>query len=270
MGKKSQEIPRQFAKLEGMGDPVEAYAAKSSLLVNSLLAGFFVLGSGAALLVASWIVWQRWGRYYPPVIFEAVWPWVVGSAISFGAAVLIVWRTVQNRKKAAVIYTNGFAISDRKGVRAWYWDQVDAVTANVIRHYAYGIPAGTSHTYTIQTSTGDKLVFNDSLKNIEGFFAHLENNTLLQRYQRLAEAYNCGHPVSFGPVSIGKKHGIQIGRKTYPWAEIEEVGIHKGILSIKKKNGGWFSGTSEPAGSIPNLQVLLSMISQIVGLKAGE
>jgi hypothetical protein len=270
MGKKFQEIPAQFSNLMGTGTPVEVYRAKTSTIANSLLAVIFILGSGVSLVFALSIVWDRWGRYYPPAIFKAILPWLIGSVATFGISLLILWRLYNNRKKAAVTYTNGFAYSDRKGVRFWRWDQVQDVTANVVRHYTYGIYTRTTHTYTIQKSSGEKLLLDDSLMAIESFYSHLENNTLQQRYQRMADTYNNGNSVTFGPVTIGKKTGIQIGKKSYPWEDIEEVAIHKGVLSIKKKNGGWFSGATASAGMIPNLQVLLSIINQIVGLKAGK
>jgi hypothetical protein len=40
-------------------------------------------------------------------------------------------------------------------------------------------------------------------------------------------------------------------------------------LKVSKKDGGWFSGASAAAASIPNLRVLLAIIHQVVGVKAG-
>jgi len=270
MGKKSQEIPAQFSALKHMGSPLEVFRAKGSVILNSILAGIFFLASGAAGLYALIIVWQRWGRYYPPVVYRAVLPWAITSAATFGIALLILWRTFRSRKKAAVIYTNGLAYSNHKGVQSWQWDEVQEVTANVVRHYTIGIHTGTTHRYLLEMENGEKLMLDDSIKDIKACFAILENSTLQQRYQRLADVYNHGNLVTFGPLVIGKKLGVQIGKKAYPWEEIAEVAINKGVLSIKKKNGGWFSGASAPAGKIPNLQVLLSMINQIIGLKAGQ
>jgi hypothetical protein len=176
----------------------------------------------------------------------------------------------RRRKKGAVVYTNGFAYSDHKGVQTWRWEQVQDITANVVRHYTNGIYTGTTHNYSLVKTNGDKLVLNDALKDIEALYTHLQNNTLQQRYQRLADEYNQGNLVTFGQVTIGKQLGIQIGKKTYPWDQIQQVGINKGVLSVKKKDGKWFSGASATAGSIPNLHVLLSIINQIVGLQTGQ
>jgi len=269
MGKKSQELPQQFSSLMGMGNPVEIFPAKH-ILINSIMAVLFLLGSGIPLMYALSIVWQRWGRYYPPAVYQAVLPWLISFAALLGIALLIGWRTFLNRKKAAVVFINGFAYSDHKGVQTWRWDQIQDLTAYVIRHYTYFIYTGTTRKYTLLKSTGEKLVLNDSLKNLETFYSLVENNTLQLRYQRLAEDYNNGKTVAFGPVNIGKKLGIQIGKKAFPWEEIKEVAIHNGILSIKKKDGGWFSGASAQAGKIPNLHVLLSIINQILGLQTGQ
>lgn len=269
-GKSTVTLPKQFENLTGMGIPVEVYSGKTALALNIILSALLFLGGGGALIYALYILWMRWGRYYPPVIFKAVLPWLIGALIAFVVAVLFLWGIYTRRKKAVVIYSNGFAYSDRKKVVAWHWDQVKDVTANVIRHYTNGIPSGTTHQYTLVHNNGDKLVINDQIKGIENVFTHVQNNTLQRRYQQLANEFNSGGPVSFGSVSIGKETGIQIGKKVYPWDEVEEVAINKGMLSVKKKDGGWFSGASATAGTIPNLHVLLSILNQIVGLKTGQ
>ena len=266
----SQQIPAQFSNLKEMGNLVAVHRSKVSVTINTFVSGVFILSSGIGLLFALAIGWGRWGRDPAPVILSAILPWIILSAVCFGISAMIVWRMIMHRKIAAVIYDNGFAYSDRKGVQVWHWDQLEEITANVVRHYAFGLQTGTSQTYTLRKTSGKRLVLNESLQDIEAFYQHLENNTLKRRYQHMAQSYNHGNTVTFGPVRIGKQLGIEVGNKNYPWEEIGEVVIDKGILSIKKKNGGWLSKANTPAGDIPNLHILLSIINQIVGLKAGE
>jgi len=270
MEKKAQTLPKQFGNISGMGAVVEVFHPKTAAAIRIILAVLFLLGGGGALAYALFILWQRWGRYYPPMILEAMAPWLIGALAAFGLTVLLLWSLYARRKQAAVVYANGFACSDRKGVQSWRWDQVKDVTANVVRHYTNGIYTGTSHTYTLSRNNGEKLVIKDTIKNVEGFYTHLQNHTLQHRYQRCADAYNRGEMVQFGPVTISKQGGIQVGKKAYAWDDIEQVAINKGVLSVKKKDGRWFSGASASAGAIPNLHVLLSMINQIVGLQAGK
>lgn len=270
MENKKGKLPKQFANLMGMGSVVQIFQPKAPLAVYIILSGILLLGGGGAGGYALYLLWQRWGRYYPPQILKDMAPWLIGAFIAFLIAALLLWELYRRRKKGAVVFANGFAYSDHKGVQTWRWEQVKDVTANVVRHYTNGIYTGTTHTYTLIKNNGDKLVVNDALKEAEAFFNHLQNNTLQQRYQRLADEYNLGSPVTFGQVTIGKQTGIQIGKKSYAWDEIQQVGINKGVLSVKKKDGKWFSGASATAGSIPNLHVLLSIINQIVGLQTGE
>lgn len=264
------EIPDQFSDVFGMGAPVQVYKAKASLVVQSILALVFFGAAGGAWAYAGYILWSKWGVYYPPVIYEEMLPWVIGGLVAGLVGLIVVWSIYTNRKKAAVVYNDGMAYSDRKGVRTWRWNQIQDISAAVTRHYTNGIYTGTTHTYTLFNQQGEKLVLNDSIKDIENLYNQVQNNTFEPRYARLAEAYNSGHPVMFGPVAISKTGGITIGKKAYPWEEIEQVGINKGILSIKKRSGGWFSGATATAASIPNLHVLLSIINQIVGLKTGK
>ena len=269
MENQKQTLPKQFSSLMGMGAVVQIFPAKVSLAIRIILTVILLLAGGGSGGYALYLLWQRWGRYYPPQILKDMAPWLIGALLAFFFAALLLWELFRRRKKAAVVFTNGFAYSDHKGVQTWRWEQIKDVTANVVRHYTNGIYTGTTHNYTLVKTNGEKLVINDVLKEVEAFYNHIQNNTLQQRYQRLADEYNLGSPVYFGPVVIGKQLGIQIGKKVYPWDEIQQVGINKGVLSVKKKDGKWFSGASATAGSIPNLHVLLSIINQIVGLQTG-
>jgi hypothetical protein len=247
------------------------FTAKASLVVQVIIAVLMFLGAGGSLVYAVYILFDMSSQnYYPPVIFESMLPWVIGAGVCLLLALLMIWQIFNVRKKGAVVFENGFAYSDRKGVKAWKWDQIDSVTANIVRQYTNGIYVGTTHTYTLVNSVGEKMVINDALKNVENFYTHLQNNSLQPRYQRLADQYNQGSKVAFGPVAISKQEGLQVGRKVFAWDTIEQVTIDKGVLSVKRKDGGWFSGASATSGSIPNLHVLLSIIDQIVGLRAGN
>lgn len=269
MSTQNQEIPSQFSNLMGMGAPEGIFKGKVTLAVRLIFSIILGLGGAAALLYALWLLWERWGRYYPPAIFQAMLPWLIVAGVAFLLVAVLMWGWYTRKKKAIVVYANGFAHSDRKGVTVWRWDQINDIYANVVRHYTNGIYTGTTHTYTLYDTQGSKLILNDAIQDVDQLFGLIQNHSLQPRYQKLAGAYNTGNVVSFGPVKISKQGGLQIGKKLYGWNEIEQVAIQKGILSVKKKDGGWFSGASATSGSIPNLQVLLSILDQVIGIKTG-
>lgn len=266
-----QDIPKQFSTLTGLGEPIQIFKAKASLAFLTIAAAISFLAFGGFLAYAFYTLYDMWtGNYYPPVIFETMLPWLVAAAVALLILAVLLWKIYSSRKKGAVVYSDGFAFSDRKGIKVWRWEQVHDVTANIVRNYTYGIHVGTTHIYSLINTQGDKLEINDSLKDVENFYTHLQNHTLQLRYQRLADRYNQGEEVVFGPVSISKQNGLRINKKSYPWDTIEKVTINKGVLSIKKIDGGWFSGATASSGTIPNLHVLLSIIDQVIGLKAGS
>lgn len=263
------EIPPQFSNQMGMGTPQAVFKGKVSLAGRIIFMVLFGLGAISAFLYALVYFLERFSRFYLPALLGDIAPFLIIGVIALAIAAGTAWGLYTRRKKAVVVYDNGFAYSDRKGVQIWKWEQLNQVFANVVKHYTNGIYTGTTHTYTFQNNEGARLVMNDQIKDIENLYNLIQKNSLQVRYQKLANAYNTGNPVVFGPVQIGKESGLQIGKKIYHWSEIEQVAINKGVLSVKKKDGGWFSGASATAGSIPNLHILLSILDQVVGLKTG-
>lgn len=265
------EIPQQFSDVFGMGAPAQVYKAKASLVLRVIGALLIFAGAAAALLYAAYILWTKWDTYYHLVIYREIAPWVIGSLIAFFVGLWVLWNLYTNRKKAFVVYQNGLGYADRKGVLTWRWDDIHDLSAAVTRNYTNGIYTGTTHVYTLSNNKEKKtLMLNDAIKDVESLYDHIQKNTFDFRYSRVAEGYNSGQPVGFGKfVAISKPHGIKISKKVYPWEEIEQVAINKGVISVKKKGGGWLSGANASAASIPNVDVLLSMINQIVGLKTG-
>jgi hypothetical protein len=175
---------------------------------------------------------------------------------------------IANWKKGLAVYQNGFAVRGSKGIRIWRWEEIVSLTAAVTRHYTNGIYTGTTHIYTLLNRLNERLVLNDAYIKIDEAEKVIEQSIFPLLYSRAADQYNTGQTLIFGPVAVSKG-GILISKKTYPWEEVKEVSIHQGILKVSKKEGGWFSGASASAATIPNRQVLFAIINQIVGLKAG-
>jgi hypothetical protein len=263
----TQEIPGQFTHITTLGTPQAIYRTKTSLVFQIILAALLFGFAGITLLISLYYPWEFWNIYENPLdILTLMLPWLTGAGIFSILGLSVSWRIYTGRKKGAVVYQNGFAYSDHKNLHTWRWDDIQEITANVVKHHASGIYTGTSHTYVLHKENGEKLTFNDSLKNVKELYNHIQTHTFQTRYQRTADAYNAGETIPFGPVKISKTEGLQLEKKTYPWDQIEAISISKGVISVKRRNGGWFSGVKITAGEIPNLHIFLSIIDQIVGL----
>jgi hypothetical protein len=264
------QIPETFSEVFGLGSPLAFYPAKKGSRWGILTVVIFLFaGTGVALLWGAYYAYTRYLKFGPAIVVSSLaGPWIL-AGILFLIALVLTWSVYSNWRKAAVVYQNGLAYRDRKGLRSWRWDEVNSLTSAVTKHYTNGIYTGTTHVYTLIKKDGEKLVLNDTIGNIEELAATINKHIFPLLYEEFAQAYNQGQVCLFGPVKLSKANGIQIGKKVYPWNEVMQVAIQKGVLSVKKKDGGWFSGASTPASSVPNLQVMLSIIDQVVGLKTG-
>jgi Family of unknown function (DUF6585) len=264
-------IPSGFSNVIGLGTAQDVFPVKKSSKYGSLIFAVFLLGAAALLALGSLIyTFYQVNRLGPAVmermVRETVVPLSCGGLVTFGLGLLAAWSAFSNWKKTVVVYRDGLAYSDRKGLRQARWDQIASLTSAVTKHYRNGIYTGTTHIYTVLSKEGEKWVFNDSLQNVEALSDHIRKGTFPHLYQAAADAYNAGGSLQFGSVAIDKA-GIQLGKKSYQWSEVKQVSIQQGVLKVEKQGGGWFSGANIMVSTIPNLPVLLSIIDQVIGIR---
>ncbi|RPI22413.1 MAG: hypothetical protein EHM70_23835 [Chloroflexota bacterium] len=261
------QLPASFSDVFGMGAPVEVYpVTRKSKWGSAIAALVFLGGAGVAFLFGIWYTYDVYQQNGPAMIVNALIGPLVFAVIFFIIGLVGLWSLYVNWRKSVVIYQNGFAYSDHKGVKAWRWDEFQSIRAAVTKHYTNGIYTGTTHVYTLDKQDGERIVINDSISKVEEVAGKIREAIFPQMYQRYSAAYNSGQPVAFGPVILSRADGIQSGKKSYPWAEVSAVKIERGYIQVAKKGGGWFSGTSIPAASVPNVEIMLSIIDQIIGL----
>jgi hypothetical protein len=264
----TSQIPDAFSEVFGLGTPMAVYSAKKSRRWGALIVMLLLfVGSVISLLWGAYNAYTRYLKFGPAIVVPSLaGPWILAGVL-FLTGMIISWSTINNWKKAAVVYQNGLAYRDRKGLRAWRWEEFGSLTSAVTKHYTNGIYTGTTHIYTLIKRDGEKFALNDSIANVEDLAADIRKNIFPLLYDFYAQAYNEGGTCTFGPVKLSKSGGIQVGKKVYPWDDVEKVAIQKGTLSVKKKGGRWFSGASATAASIPNLEVMLSIVDQVKGLE---
>ncbi len=262
-------IPAIFSSVTELGVPRRYFRSRGSNRVGSVLALIVSLvGALLALLYGAYQAFWAYQSHGPAALgAELTWP-VVIALVLFLFGLLAARAVSATRKKGIVLYEQGFAVRARKGPQAWRWEGVAALTTSVTRHYFGGFHTRTTHRYTLQNWRNEQLLLNDGYEKVEELAKSIEENIFPLLYHRAAEQYNAGQTLVFGPVAIAAG-GVRIGKKIYPWTNVKEVSVHHGRVKISRKDGGWFSGASAEVASIPNLNVLLSIIQQVVGLKAG-
>jgi fumarate reductase subunit D len=262
------QFPEAFTTIViGLGAPKRYFPVKNLNRIGSLVAFFiFLIGSVLVFLYGIYDTFMAYQKYGPAMIDDKLTAPVVIAFVLFLLGLAAGWSAYASWNRGVASYERGFAIRDRKGIQIWSWEDIVSLTSAVTRHYTNGIYTGTTHVYTLFNRQNERLLINDIFVKVDELAKDIEQGIFPLLYARAASEYNAGQKLVFGPVVISKD-GIQISKKTYPWTDVKDVSIHQGILKVSKKDGGWFSGASASAASIPNLRVLLTIIDQVAGLK---
>jgi len=260
------QLPEVFQSVIAFGALKSYHPLRKSSRTGNLVI-LFLLWAGAVVAVLYGVYEAyTWRRYGPVMIQDRLQTPLIVAFILFVIGIFVVWSLFANWKKAAAVYERGLAYSSRKGLELWQWEQVARLFVAITRHYTNGVYTGTTHVYTLMDNQSRKLVLNDSLEQIEALGQSVEAQTFPLLYASASSQYNSGVAVSFGPVLLSKA-GLQFNKKVYPWADVKQVSIKRGVLQVARKDGGLFSGASVAVSGIPNLRVLLSILDQVVGIK---
>jgi hypothetical protein len=264
------QFPDAFTtRVIGMGAPKRYFPVRNMNRAGSLVISFILLGGSVLVfLYGLYVTYAAYQQHGPVMIDEKLTVPALIAFILFLLGLAAGWTAYVNWNKGAAVYEHGFAVRDRHGVQTWRWEDVVSLTAAVTRHYTNGIYTGTTHVYKLLNRQDQRLVLSDIYAKVEELAKDIQEGIYPILYNRAAQQYNTGERLVFGPVAISKG-GIEMGKKTFPWTEVRQVSIQRGILKVSPKGGGWFSGARLSASVIPNLNVLLNIVNQVVGLKTG-
>jgi hypothetical protein len=178
-----------------------------------------------------------------------------------------VWQIVvaiRNRDLRVVVLEQGVVRTGGGKREVLRWDDITSVFQAITVHYANGIKTGTTHVYTIFAQGGQKVVFNDTLKNVEALGASIQKEATNRLMPRYVQAYNSGGTVTFGKLTLSKA-GISNGKDTIPWAQVQAVNINRGQINVRKE-GKWLNWAGQSAAATPNLLIFLNLVDQITGI----
>jgi hypothetical protein len=263
------ELPEAFSSVTGLGTPVDFFhLSRTNRLIAPVAASVLMI---AALISCGWGMDTAYGAYQQyglAVVYDlANLPMVIAIGLLV-TGIALAWFALANRGKCIVVYEKGLVYQNRSGLLPWRWEEIGEFFISITRNYSYGVLTGTTFHYTIRRLGGGRLVFDNRFEQVQRLGGLIGRHTLPIQYKLAADIYNSGQTASFGPVAISRA-GLTVTRKTYPWNDIEQVSVQRGTFKVSKKGGGWFSGAATPVSAIPNLEAMLSIIDQVVGVKVG-
>jgi hypothetical protein len=265
----SMQVPEQFSSVVGLGVPSSVFLPGARSRWGSVIFGVLLLGGSVlAVLGGIYYAYDQTQKHGPVVFGRAITAPLFIALCMFALGVWLAFSAFTNWNKAVVLYEKGLAYNDRKGIQVWRWEDIEYFFMAITKHYTNGIYTGTTYVYTLMKKDGSKLALTNVFTKIQDLGNAIEKNVFQIQYQRIVQALNLGQGVALGPIVLSKD-GIMVEKKSYVWADVEQVGIQRGFVSVKKRNGGWFSGASTSVAAIPNLDAMLAVIDQIVKVKTG-
>jgi hypothetical protein len=256
-----------FASVIGLGKLKAEYKNAGRRRWIGLIFGVLcLLASPVLLLVTLYVAYDAYTNsgLYRVAEYTVVPLIITLTAFAIGVGVVIsAWRSW---RLTAALFENGVAYQSRTGIQQASWSDVTAVWQRVTRHYTNGIYTGTTHNYTVQTNTGQKIVLDDRLgKGVEELGKAVQNGASNALFPRYWTAIQNGQRVDFGPLAMDNQK-LYAGKKELPWNEIKAVKINKGQISIKKDKG-WFSWASVTVPQVPNFFIFYDLVGRFTKIE---
>ena len=250
----------------GLGVPKHTFPLKKQIRTGSLVVFFILLGCSALIFLNGLsITYQAYQKHGPAVIAGGLTVPGMAALVLFMAGLATGWWAYKNWNGGVFVYDEGFAVRRRKDMQLWRWENIVSLTAAATRPFLGRISNGT-HIYRLVDRRDQRITLDDKYSRVEELATIIQAAIFPNLYARAAQKFNTGQRLGFGPVIISRE-AIQIGKRAVPWSDVRQISIRNGVLRVSRKEGNWLSGASAPAAAIPNLNVLLNIIHQVVGLK---
>jgi hypothetical protein len=256
-----------FTSVIGLGAYKAEYATASRSRWTQVVLGVILLVAVPVLLaVAAYMLYDNlnslganrmWRNVPLPVL-------CAGGAGLLG--VIALFNSWRNWKLAAALYENGVAFVGQKGLQQIAWPDVTAVWQQVTKHYTNGVYTGTTHRYTIQMNTGEKIVLDDRLgKKVEELGNAVQTSVSNNLFPRYWQSLQNGQRVEFGPVALDREK-LYAGKKELRWAEIKAIKLNQGVVSVRKDQA-WLNWANISVPQIPNFFVFLELVSRFAKIE---
>jgi hypothetical protein len=256
-----------FAGVIGLGAFKKEFKnAGARRWVRLILAVLFLLAVPALLAVAALLGYSAYvdGGLYR--VADAVALPLIGAAGFLLFGILMLVTLFRSAGLAAALFENGLAYQTRSGLQQVNWADVTAVWQRVTKHYTNGVYTGTTHSYTLQTNTGQKIVLDDRLgKGVEELGNAVQRGATNALYPRYWTAIQNGQRADFGPLALDNQK-LYAGKKELLWNEIKAVKINKGQISVRKDKA-WFNWASVTVPQIPNFFIFYDLVGRFTKIE---
>jgi hypothetical protein len=266
----------QLAASYNLGIPKTAYKPST---ISSMIGGLLAVLFGIAWVVVAYYITNSIissaSTGFPPILGLII-PSFGLIFVLVGVGVII--KAYLNRNLRVWIYENGLVFIKRHGTEVMRWDQIAFVwhkvkkttTTNTTTNYSTGYTTTTTstridHSYIVQRVDGVKFVFDHTFSRLRELGKTIEQESARYLYPQAVAAYNAGHPLRFGNLSISLA-GLSDGKKTLSWNELKSIKVdeNNGAIAIRKQ-GKWLNWSNISLSETPNIIVFEALVNGIAG-----
>lgn len=188
-----------------------------------------------------------------PIEFDAITNLGPAAVVLMHQGVRLLSKLGIPRPNAIVIYRDGLAYRIDKEPHAWRWEEVTVIQTNMF--YVNAHREGCE--YTLTNISGEQIILDNNMKGMEDAMDLIELPVFALLAPPLAEAYNSGRALTFGPVTIHKQNGIQLDDKLFAWDTILKFETERGRFTLIGRDS---KKHEVRQSAIPNLELLAEFV----------
>lgn len=255
------EAPVMYESIVDLGSPEKVFKQSFRRNFSSALGALFTLSLSGVLFYFLFF-FKSGGKVS---LSQANLIYFLAGAFVFVAGLFALWKVFVGWRASAVVYQNGFAYFDGRKKQIARWTDIASLSMKVVKRTYYGfIPIGTERTYTFVDVNGQKFKIDNTLDKVENLIEVVREKIYPYTYGRAHQAYEAGQTAQFGAANLNRDQGLQIGKKSFRWDEIDKMRVVNGMVEIKSKKKGLFATASAPIADISNADVFLELVSKAI------
>jgi hypothetical protein len=246
-----------YDKVAALGAPADEFSYRGQWWQVTL--GFVIMAAMAVLI----------GAASGELVFGLVLGGIPG--LVWLRTTIIVW---QHRHFRVVVFTEGLVVWQRIEACACFWKEIDTVEQRAAIPFRVANMAplanvaalafwGYTRTLILGLADGEGIRFTNSLPRFNALWEIIREGTLHWQLPETLRAYQAGHPVAFGDLSVSRE-GLHNGHEILPWSEVKKVAIDEDTITVVRR-GDWLPWLKASSSGFRNLHVLQRLAGIVLG-----
>jgi hypothetical protein len=231
--------------------------------MNAWMAAVGMLGGSLSLGTGIW----RWEfalrNYGPAVVWRWSLPWLlVGAPLLLAGALGTIW-TIRWGGLRVIAHQRGLRFLRGSRDLALPWEDILHVYASGVRYGVLGVVWGSRAALILETGDRRRLRLSQAVDGLLELIETVKRNVYPRLLAAYTREYRSGKGLPFGPIWLTQQ-GVQKGRRSLGWADLEAARIRDGRIEMKPKAGRRLGTIRASAERVPNVEICLQLVQHLM------